>query len=177
MPRPLYSRDRPVTHCIGSWVGPRTGGGENLAATGIRSPDRSARSESLYRQSYPGPQTCSGVWQIEIRCSFRLSRLNTGNDGKFWEKYYCRRFLFFHGLYPRVVVKRVGKGKFGSLPVCRLARKTSAHILSSLVRLFTPKIHSFTMSKIPDTRETHERQRLFRGWLGFDISSRNRFNP
>jgi hypothetical protein len=31
-------------------------GAENLAPTGIRSPDRSARSESLYRLSYPGPQ-------------------------------------------------------------------------------------------------------------------------
>ena len=28
---------------------------ENLAPTGIRSPDRPARSESLYRLSYPGP--------------------------------------------------------------------------------------------------------------------------
>ena len=24
-PRPLYPRERPGTHCIGSWVGPRTG--------------------------------------------------------------------------------------------------------------------------------------------------------
>jgi hypothetical protein len=30
-------------------------GAENLTPTGIRSPDRSARSESLYRLSYPGP--------------------------------------------------------------------------------------------------------------------------
>ena len=30
-------------------------GAENLAPTGIRSPTRSARSESLYRLSYPGP--------------------------------------------------------------------------------------------------------------------------
>ena len=29
-------------------------GAENLAPTGIRSPDRPARSESLYRLSYPG---------------------------------------------------------------------------------------------------------------------------
>ena len=29
-------------------------GAENLALTGIRSPDRPARSESLYRLSYPG---------------------------------------------------------------------------------------------------------------------------
>jgi hypothetical protein len=56
-PRTLYLRERPGTHCIGGCVGTRAGrdGAENLAPTGIRSPDRPARSESLYRLSYPGP--------------------------------------------------------------------------------------------------------------------------
>ena len=36
-------------------------GAENLAHTGIRSPDRPARSESLYRLSYPGPFGHKGV--------------------------------------------------------------------------------------------------------------------
>ena len=38
-------------------MGPRAFGtaAEILAHTGIRSPDRPARSESLYRLSYPGP--------------------------------------------------------------------------------------------------------------------------
>ena len=31
-------------------------GAENLASTGIRSPDHRARSESLYRLTYPGPR-------------------------------------------------------------------------------------------------------------------------
>ena len=57
-PWPFYLRERPGTHCIEGWIGP-TGsvwtGAENLAPTGIRSPDRSARSESLYPLSYPGP--------------------------------------------------------------------------------------------------------------------------
>jgi hypothetical protein len=35
--------------------GPVWKGAENLALTGIRSPDRPARSESLYRLCYPGP--------------------------------------------------------------------------------------------------------------------------
>ena len=35
-------------------MGPRTGA-ENLASTGIRSPDRLARDESLYRLSCLGP--------------------------------------------------------------------------------------------------------------------------
>ena len=36
-------------------------GAENLAPTGIRSPDLPARSESLYRVRYPGPRTCMGT--------------------------------------------------------------------------------------------------------------------
>jgi hypothetical protein len=51
-PRPIYPQEGPGTHCIGGWVGPRVG----LTPTGIRSPDRPARSESLYRLSYPGPR-------------------------------------------------------------------------------------------------------------------------
>ena len=39
------------------WVaGPVSTGAENLASTGIRSPDRPARSESLYWLRYPGAQ-------------------------------------------------------------------------------------------------------------------------
>jgi hypothetical protein len=38
-------------------------GAENLTPTGIRSPDRSARSESLYRLRYPDPQCV--VWISE----------------------------------------------------------------------------------------------------------------
>ena len=54
--RLLYPPERAGTHCIGGWVGPRGGleGVENLAPTGIRSPDRPARSELLYRLKYPG---------------------------------------------------------------------------------------------------------------------------
>jgi len=56
-PRPLYPRERPGTLCIGGWVapGPVWTGAENLAPTGIPPTDRPARSESLYRLSYPDP--------------------------------------------------------------------------------------------------------------------------
>ena len=55
--RPLYPQERPGTHCIGGWVASVLvwTGVEILANTGIRSPDRLARSESLYRLSYSGP--------------------------------------------------------------------------------------------------------------------------
>jgi len=56
-PRPLYPRERPGTHRIGGWVGPRVGlegwGKSRPPTTGIRSPNRRARSQSLYRLSYP----------------------------------------------------------------------------------------------------------------------------
>ena len=47
------------THCIGGRMDPRAsldGCGKSRPPTGIRSPGRPARSESLYRLSYRGPQ-------------------------------------------------------------------------------------------------------------------------
>jgi len=57
-PRPCYPRERPGTHCVGCWVGPRAdldGCGKSRPPTGIRSADLPGRSESLYRMSYPDP--------------------------------------------------------------------------------------------------------------------------
>ena len=49
----------------GGWApGPVWTGAENLASTGIRSPDRPARSESLYRLSYPGLQDTLATYEI-----------------------------------------------------------------------------------------------------------------
>ena len=45
---------KPGTRCMADWV-PVWTGAENLAPTGIRSPDRSVRSELLYRLNYLGP--------------------------------------------------------------------------------------------------------------------------
>ena len=44
----------PIVEEAGWAPGPLWTGAENLARTGIRSPDRPARSESLYRLSYRG---------------------------------------------------------------------------------------------------------------------------
>ena len=46
-----------VTLCKGSWLGlrARLDGAENLAHTGIRSPDLPALNKSLYQLRYPGP--------------------------------------------------------------------------------------------------------------------------
>jgi hypothetical protein len=61
-PAALLPGIRPGTHCTGGWVGPRGRSGRVLKIsprphTGIRSPDSPARSESLYRLSYPGSNT------------------------------------------------------------------------------------------------------------------------
>jgi hypothetical protein len=45
----------PLHRSLGGALGPVWTGAENLAPTEIRSPDRPARSESLYRLSYRGP--------------------------------------------------------------------------------------------------------------------------
>jgi hypothetical protein len=55
-PRPLYPHERdqvPIVQEAGWAPGPVWTGAENIALTGIRSPDRPARSESLYRLGYP----------------------------------------------------------------------------------------------------------------------------
>ena len=55
-PRPLFTPGKdpvPIVQEAGWAPGPVWTGAENLAATGIRSPDRPARSRSLYQLCYP----------------------------------------------------------------------------------------------------------------------------
>jgi len=59
-PRPLFTPVKdpvPIVQEAGWAPAPVWTGAENLALTGIRSPDRPARSKSLYRLSYPDPET------------------------------------------------------------------------------------------------------------------------
>jgi len=56
MPRPLFTPGKgpvPIVQEAGWAPGPVQTCVENLASTGIRSPDRPACSQSLYRLSYP----------------------------------------------------------------------------------------------------------------------------
>ena len=64
--RPLYPQERHGANCIEDWVGSRAVwmNAENLLHTWIRSPDLPARSESLYRLSYPAPRTSSNNLNI-----------------------------------------------------------------------------------------------------------------
>jgi len=57
-PWPLYHRERdpgPIAQEAGWEPEPVWADEENLTPTGIQSPDRPVRSESLYRLSHPGP--------------------------------------------------------------------------------------------------------------------------
>ena len=63
-PAALPPGKRPGTNCIGSWVDPRAGldgCGKSRPPTGIRSQDRSSRSESLYRLSYRAPHYSNDI--------------------------------------------------------------------------------------------------------------------
>jgi hypothetical protein len=65
----LYPRERepvPIVQEAGWAPGPVWTSAENLAPTAIRSPDRPARSESLYRLRYPGHIKCYVFIKIQL---------------------------------------------------------------------------------------------------------------
>jgi hypothetical protein len=108
-PRPFYPQKRPGTHYTGGWVGPRAGmdvceksrphrdffknkspfiilnyykcydNTYTLCSAWIRSLDRPARSQSLYRLSYPAHNLPTSK---NIKLSLlRASLINTSNNG------------------------------------------------------------------------------------------------
>ena len=63
-PRQLFTPGRepvPIVQEAGWPAGPVWTGAENLAPTGIRSPDRPSHSQSLFRQRYPDHSPAEGV--------------------------------------------------------------------------------------------------------------------
>ena len=58
----------PIVQEVGCAPRPFWTGGKNLAPTGIRSPDRPARSESLYRLSYPGRHVRTNLRKKKCVC-------------------------------------------------------------------------------------------------------------
>ena len=71
-PRPLFTPGKdpvPIVREDGWAPGPVWTGAENLAATGIRSPDRPAHSQALYRLSYPAHNNCYTGKSISITYS------------------------------------------------------------------------------------------------------------
>jgi hypothetical protein len=74
----FYPRERPGTHCTGGWVGLRTGLDRcgKSRPTGIRSPDRPARRQSLYRLRYPAHTVHCNLVQIRTRQAMHVQRNN-----------------------------------------------------------------------------------------------------
>ena len=74
-------RERPGTHCKGGWVGPqgRSGQVQKISPpTGIRTPERPARSESPYGLSYSGlMDSYIYMYKIESRTTFRVTVIAT----------------------------------------------------------------------------------------------------
>ena len=76
--RPLFTpgKDRvPIVQEAGWAPGPFWTGTENLAPTGIPSPDLPARSESLYRLSYPGPRCEANILCSEFTACVKIAIL------------------------------------------------------------------------------------------------------
>jgi hypothetical protein len=66
-PRPFFTPGKDPVHIVqeAGWAsGPVWTGAENLSSTGIRSPDRPARSQSLYLLSYPAHIVSVGLRKI-----------------------------------------------------------------------------------------------------------------
>ena len=72
----------PIVQEAGWAPGPVWTGAENLAPTGIRSPDRPARSQSLYRLSYRAHIECNT--RKEIKGEF-IWKQGFGGRGGLWE--------------------------------------------------------------------------------------------
>ena len=103
-PRPLYPQERPGTHCTGDWTIWTDAG--NLASTGILSPDRPVRSESLYRQRYRGSQWPS-TWQKKFIIFYQTIRsripkipIHSANLEMSYEASY---YVIFSNMYGRAL--------------------------------------------------------------------------
>jgi hypothetical protein len=64
----------PMLQEVGWAPGPVWTDAENVTSTGIRSPDRPARSESLYRLSTPGSRIRGGLWLEKLKETSRLEQ-------------------------------------------------------------------------------------------------------
>jgi hypothetical protein len=87
---------------LSAWTGP-----ENLAPTRIRSPDRPARSESLYRLRYPGARPVNMLPEFLViyglRCSFLASGFFEINSS--YVVYTCLRIVLQHLLLNLLKIK------------------------------------------------------------------------
>jgi hypothetical protein len=82
----------PIVQEAGWAPGPVWTGAENLASTGIRSPDRPARSESLYRLSYTGPEKLYTKEKKEGKNGTHSSHLHVRRVKTLYKGYFTETF-------------------------------------------------------------------------------------
>jgi len=125
-PRPVFTRGKdpvPIVQDAGWAPGPVRTGAENLVPTGIRSPDRPARSQSLYRQRYitntvAFKVTCAiGLYFHEENKAGIFNTLRTGDaDLRFYVTTVqdgWRRFAFltrWHSVHLQVLLSATPQG-------------------------------------------------------------------
>ena len=115
-PRPLFTRGKnpvPIVQEDGWTPGPVWTGEENLAPTGIRSPDRPARSHSLYRLSYP-----VRIWwntRMKSYCIWR--HIIASGVSRFFGHQDCSNFFFFFSNF--LFIWSSNFRLFLSLEICR----------------------------------------------------------
>ena len=101
-PRPFYPLERGLVH-IYRWLGGPQGRSARVRKisppAGNRSPDRSARSESLYRVSYPGPLLINRWSSMMIRWS--NLKAETSSEQGVWLMY--AKWLLLHVLYSLII--------------------------------------------------------------------------
>jgi len=120
-PRPLFTPGKepvPIVQEAGWAPGPVWTGAENLASTGIRSPDSPARSQSLYRLSYPAHKQCRCILAQALRlCTGRTThRKSRGiallfldhGTRRGWGVSVTPRSLFTPGKDPVPIVQEAG---------------------------------------------------------------------
>ena len=96
-PRPLFTSGRdpaPIVQEAGWAPWPVWTSAENLASTGIRSPDRPARSQSLYRLSYPAHGHSISTIEIlrNIFCHCKLKQVEMQDTRKEGDKNLASRY-------------------------------------------------------------------------------------
>jgi hypothetical protein len=92
-PRPLFTPGKdpvPIVQEAGWAPGPVWTGAENLASTGIRTPNRPARSQSLYRQRYPAHSCVVGFTYFTSVCvCVCVIAVIFGTPFIWWSSYNC----------------------------------------------------------------------------------------
>ena len=87
-PRPLYPRERPGTHCIGGWVGPRAGldgGGKSRLPTGFDTRTVQPVASRYTDWAIPARRECG--WGLNISASMNIVCIVVNTQSR---KYYIK---------------------------------------------------------------------------------------